>query len=308
MAHDQGIKEYKFRNRRKVIFHPNDWIAGVDYSKNDDDSNDSSGTAVTEEETDDDSDEDYEDEDEDTEPEDDEFEDVDPVDQDEVDELTNPTVGSHDDEDSVDDTHTTAEATHDDDATTSTTSTEARRSGRTTQQPQERLNVASTSGQTYLQKKKHMKKKTSAKKLAKLKRVTFKEDADAILEYCHNLIGQTHPNSDLDREYTQEEAFILAQYMVHFNAEIMSQGHSFTQQYMLNKGLKIFDERGAAAASKEMDQLHQRNCFTPISVKDMSPEEKRKLQEALMFLTEKRNKTIKGWMVFNGKPTREWYS
>jgi hypothetical protein len=160
----------------------------------------------------------------------------------------------------------------------------------------------------YLQKKKHMKKKTSAKKLAKLKRVTFKEDADAILEYCHNLIGQTHPNSDLDREYTQEEAFILAQYMVHFNAEIMSQGHSFTQQYMLNKGLKIFGECGAAAASKEMDQLHQRNCFTPISIKDLSPEEKRKAQEALMFLTEKRNKTVKGRMVFNGKPTREWYS
>ena len=28
--------------------------------------------------------------------------------------------------------------------------------------------------------------------------------------------------------------------------------------------------------------------------------------EALMFLTEKRDKTVKGRMVYNGKPTREW--
>ena len=27
---------------------------------------------------------------------------------------------------------------------------------------------------------------------------------------------------------------------------------------------------------------------------------------ALMFLTEKRDKSVKGQMVYNGKPTREW--
>ena len=30
--------------------------------------------------------------------------------------------------------------------------------------------------------------------------------------------------------------------------------------------------------------------------------------EALMFLTEKKDGTIKGRMVYNGKPTREWLS
>ena len=30
--------------------------------------------------------------------------------------------------------------------------------------------------------------------------------------------------------------------------------------------------------------------------------------EALMFLTEKRDSSIKGRMVYNGKPTREWLS
>jgi hypothetical protein len=40
----------------------------------------------------------------------------------------------------------------------------------------------------------------------------------------------------------------------------------------------------------------------------MTKEEKRKAVEAIMFLTEKRDGTIKGRMVYNGKPTREWLS
>ena len=57
-----------------------------------------------------------------------------------------------------------------------------------------------------------------------------------------------------------------------------------------------------------MDQLHRRNCFTPIDVATMSKKERRKSVDALMFLGEKRDKTIKGRMVYNGKPTREWLS
>jgi hypothetical protein len=57
-----------------------------------------------------------------------------------------------------------------------------------------------------------------------------------------------------------------------------------------------------------MDQLHQRHCFTPIDVATMSNEERRKSVDALMFLGEKRDKSVKGRMVYNGKPTREWLS
>ena len=55
-----------------------------------------------------------------------------------------------------------------------------------------------------------------------------------------------------------------------------------------------------------MEQLHKRTCFTPIFVKDRMPEEKRKAQLALSFLTEKRDGMIKGRTVFNGKGTRKW--
>jgi hypothetical protein len=57
-----------------------------------------------------------------------------------------------------------------------------------------------------------------------------------------------------------------------------------------------------------MDQLHRRNCFTPVDVALMTPEERHKSVDALMFLAEKRNKSIKGRMVYNGKPTQEWLS
>jgi hypothetical protein len=40
----------------------------------------------------------------------------------------------------------------------------------------------------------------------------------------------------------------------------------------------------------------------------MTPDEKCKAVDALMFLGEKRDKTIKGQMVYNGKATREWLS
>lgn len=96
--------------------------------------------------------------------------------------------------------------------------------------------------------------------------------------------------------------------MVELNEKISSAGVSFAQQLMLHKGLKVFGERGSAASSKEIDQLHRRNCFTPISIDDMTGSEKAKAMEALMFLTEKRDGTIKGRMVYNGKPTREWLS
>jgi hypothetical protein len=40
----------------------------------------------------------------------------------------------------------------------------------------------------------------------------------------------------------------------------------------------------------------------------MTPTEWRKVQQALMFLGEKRDGTIKGRMVYNGRPTKEWIS
>ena len=125
------------------------------------------------------------------------------------------------------------------------------------------------------------------------------------IKYCHNLIAQVHPNPNEDVEYKNTHAMI-ARCMDDINNRVMTRGASFAQQFLLHKGLKVFGEHGPEAATKEMDQLHRRNCFMPISVKDMTPTERRNAMGALMFLTEKRDKSVKGRMVYNGKPTREW--
>ena len=125
------------------------------------------------------------------------------------------------------------------------------------------------------------------------------------LEMCHNLISQVKGN-DGDCEYAAELAMVIARSMVDINEGTTIKGASFGQQYMLKKGLKVFGDKGSQATSKELDQLHKRNCFTPIAIADLTQSEKRKAMEALMFLTEKRDKTVKGRMVYNGKPTREW--
>ena len=61
-----------------------------------------------------------------------------------------------------------------------------------------------------------------------------------------------------------------------------------------------------AGWSKELEQLHKQKCFSPIDVSKLTPEEKRKTVEALMFLCKKKDETVKGRMVYNGKPTRKW--
>jgi hypothetical protein len=50
-------------------------------------------------------------------------------------------------------------------------------------------------------------------------------------------------------------------------------GASFAQQYIMQKGLKLFGEQGKDGVNKEMAQLHQRGCFTPVSIKDMTGSE-----------------------------------
>ena len=103
-------------------------------------------------------------------------------------------------------------------------------------------------------------------------------------------------------------AAVIASIIVDINSRATADGASFAQQHILQKGLKIFGERGAQASKKEMTQLHERNCFTPIDPNELTPDEKKKAQQALMFLAEKRDGTIKGRLVYDGSNTREWFT
>ena len=80
--------------------------------------------------------------------------------------------------------------------------------------------------------------------------------------------------------------------------------HIFTQ-CSLKAGERKFGREGSNAAQKEMDQLHHRVTFKPVSPADSDPRAKRKALESLIFLKEKRHGTIKGSTCADGRKQRE---
>ena len=59
---------------------------------------------------------------------------------------------------------------------------------------------------------------------------------------------------------------------------------------------------------KKKTQPHDRACFEPIWVEDMTPEEKWQAQIAVTHLIKKQGKSIEERTVHKGKPTQEWLS
>jgi hypothetical protein len=273
MAYAQGFKTLKFKNRNGIIFQDADWIAGVDYDDDQAENDDSDDVEADHQEEDDENN--------------DNEQELEPTDPGEIEDIIldareehNPTLqdGNDPNETEEDQEDQQEEPT--------------RRSTRETR-PIERLEPAMT-GQSYQQ--------------TKRRKVSFEKDESIRLEYCHNLIAQTKPDESQIEVYDPSDAMLVTRLIDDLNNKITTQGASFAQQYLIKKGLKVFGHEGRNAAVKEMDQLYRRNCFTPVSIAEMSPIERRKAQQAIMFLTEKRDKSIKGRMVFNGKPTRELLS
>ena len=121
------------------------------------------------------------------------------------------------------------------------------------------------------------------------------------LQEKHNLFH----TSEQANEYSQQEAMMIGRLINDFNNQVGSE-QAFAQQYILEKGLRKFGKKGKEAALKEMRQLHDRTCFVPTLIKNMNWNERKKAQKALLYLTEKRDKSIKGRCVYNGAPSREW--
>ena len=74
---------------------------------------------------------------------------------------------------------------------------------------------------------------------------------------------------------------------------------------MLKQGLKLFGKKGVAAGKVELTQMHQRICFIPESIKNLSPVERKRAMKGLMILSQKRDGKTKGRLAYNGKPTRD---
>jgi Reverse transcriptase (RNA-dependent DNA polymerase)/Zinc knuckle len=79
-------------------------------------------------------------------------------------------------------------------------------------------------------------------------------------------------------------------------------------QYSMNKGLKVFGDKGIQAVLNELRQLHDRNVIIPVESESLSKSERRQALQYLMFLKEKRCGKIKGRGCADGRKQREYTS
>ncbi len=76
-------------------------------------------------------------------------------------------------------------------------------------------------------------------------------------------------------------------------------------QYMIGQGLKLFQRRGEEAITSELGKLHNMQTFVPVHRSELTDEEHKRAVGSLMFLKEKRDQSIRGRMVADGRKQRE---
>jgi hypothetical protein len=244
MAYQQGFKSLKFKYRNGVIYHDADWIAGVYYDDDPDDIGNKDEEYDNEKYKNEDQLEQYEELEE-------QLEHIDPK---EIEDImrdargeTNPNTHEQHDKANEEELEHPAEQQE-------APVEHTRRSTQETR-PIERLEPK-MSGKLYMQEQ---------------KKVSFDCDAEQELEYHHNLITQNEPDEGQSKEYSPSDAMlVMARLTYDLNTRVVREGASFAEQYLLNKGLKIFGQKGRDASKNEMDQLHRRSCFTPKSIAKMT--------------------------------------
>jgi hypothetical protein len=76
--------------------------------------------------------------------------------------------------------------------------------------------------------------------------------------------------------------------------------------YSLKKGIKKFGDLAIEAAQKEMKQMVKRKCFDPISKAGLNEAERQHALESLIFLSEKKDGSLKVHHCANGSAQREY--
>ncbi len=83
------------------------------------------------------------------------------------------------------------------------------------------------------------------------KKVNFESNANLQLEYHHNLIAQNKPDKGQSKEYSPSDAMLMARLIYNPNTRVIREGASFAQQYLLDKGIKVFGQRSRDASKKK---------------------------------------------------------
>lgn len=118
-----------------------------------------------------------------------------------------------------------------------------------------------------------------------------------------------HGTNDKVLEYNGTEARALADVLQKIiEKDRIKVETCLATTYSLNKGIEMFEDRGRQAATEEMKQLYDRECFKPIKKKDLSKIEYKHALESLIFITEKRDGKIKARHCANGSTQRDYFT
>lgn len=120
----------------------------------------------------------------------------------------------------------------------------------------------------------------------------------------HHIFTSGHKET----QYSLVTAQVIAKTMDYLNNLVLSTKkdgkYSFVVTYSLKKGLKKYGKKGYDAAFGEMKQLHDRIAFRPVNVNDLTPQERQRALESIIFLVEKRDGKVKGRTCANGSTQR----
>ena len=108
-------------------------------------------------------------------------------------------------------------------------------------------------------------------------------------------------------KYDQMDAIVLTSILKNMKTQ-NGKKYFLSQTYNLKKGIIRYDNKAKKAATKEILQLDNREVFWPIHVNNMTKEEKKKVMNSLIFLTEKRDGTKKARACASGNSQRHYLS
>jgi hypothetical protein len=93
------------------------------------------------------------------------------------------------------------------------------------------------------------------------KKVVFAEDELKQLEYCHNLVLQVKPTEEQTIEYGSNQEMLIARFIQDITRNVNEHGASFAQQYILQKGLKVFGIRGTRHRRRKSTNYIEEHVF-----------------------------------------------
>jgi hypothetical protein len=121
-------------------------------------------------------------------------------------------------------------------------------------------------------------------------------------------VADTYTNLEVVRSGNEQHNYEKAMNFLNQASERCQEvvGHYAMTQYGLNAGLKHFGEEGHMAKAKEMKQMLSREVFEEIQYSTLSNEDKKLALPILLFLTRKRDGSVKGRACADGRKQRIW--